>query len=84
MDNSLNNNALNMITFAPIFLLMNGFWFVDNKAIFENVWFYKMRFTDNMKSGHFLEGFHVTHSTPLFIFVIYAWVLKILVAVISE
>lgn len=59
MDNSLNNNALNMVSFAPLFLLMNGFWFVDNKSIFSNVWSYRMKITDNMKSDHFFHGFAV-------------------------
>jgi hypothetical protein len=36
MDNSLNNNALMMITYAPLFLLMNSFWMVDNRTIFNN------------------------------------------------
>lgn len=59
MDNSLNNNALNMASFAPLFLLMNGYWFVDNKTIFSNVWFFRMKITDNMKSGHYFSGFVV-------------------------
>jgi len=32
MDNSLNNNAMLMVSYAPIFLLLNGFWIVDNKV----------------------------------------------------
>lgn len=31
MDNTLSNNALSAIMWAPIFLLFNGFWIVDNK-----------------------------------------------------
>lgn len=59
MDNALNNNALNMVTFAPMFLLMNGFWMIDNKIIFDNYWEYRMRVNENMKSGHVFEGFVV-------------------------
>jgi hypothetical protein len=59
MDNALNNNALNMVTFAPMFLLMNGFWLVDNKIIFDNHWEYRMRVNENMGSGHVFEGFVV-------------------------
>ena len=43
MDNSLNNNAIFMVMTAPMFLLVNGFWMIDNKAIFDNTWVYKMK-----------------------------------------
>ena len=60
MDNKLNNNALNMLRYAPMFLLMNGFWLVDNRTIFNNQWHYKDRVTEFMKSDHFFEGFKIT------------------------
>jgi len=84
MDNSLNNNALNMVSFAPLFLLMNGFWFVDNKTIFSNVWFYRMKITENMKSGHYFNGFVVNQATPLLLFAVFSWVLRIITAIIPE
>lgn len=84
MDNSLNNNALNMLLFGPVFLLMNGFWIVDNKVIFNNEWSYIMRITDQMKSGHVYEGFHITQSTPMLMFVFFAWGLKIITAIIPH
>ena len=34
MDDSLSNNALRMIQFAPLFLLFNGYWMIDNQQIF--------------------------------------------------
>ena len=60
MDNKLNNNALNMLRYAPMFLLMNGFWLVDNRTIFNNKWHYKDRATEFMKSDHFFEGFKIS------------------------
>lgn len=36
MGNSLNNTVLHMLQWAPLFLLMNGFWIVDNRSIFNN------------------------------------------------
>ena len=36
MDNFLNKNAIFMVTIAPVFLLFNGYWMIDNKAIFDN------------------------------------------------
>ena len=59
MDNSLNKNALSMVSFAPMFLLMNGFWMIDNRIIFDNYWEYRMRINENMKSGHFLQAFDI-------------------------
>lgn len=57
MDNQLNDSALNLFSFAPIFLIMNGYWMVDNKAIFDNFWDYRMKAQDNMKSGHLIDVF---------------------------
>lgn len=34
MDNMLSLNALSKIKWAPLFLLFNGFWIVDNKQMF--------------------------------------------------
>jgi len=36
MDNVLTKNAMSMVKMAPLFLLCNGFWMVDNKQIFRN------------------------------------------------
>lgn len=43
-----------------------------------------MRITENMKSGHFYEGFTITHATPLYMFVCFAWFLKIIHWVIPQ
>ena len=84
MDNSLNNNALTMASFAPLFLLMNGFWFMDNKAIFNNVWQHRMKITDNMQSGHFFHGFMVNQATPLLLFAIFSWFLRLITFLVPE
>lgn len=84
MDNALNNNAISMVGFAPMFLLMNGFWLVDNKAIFNNVWVYRMRVTDNMKSNHHFQGFVVNQATPLLLFAVFSWALRIITTVVPE
>lgn len=84
MDNSLNNNAISMIKFAPLFLIMNGFWMVDNRTIFNNQWNYRMRLTDNMRSSHFFDGWVFTHSLPLLAFVVVILIMKILDAMVPE
>ena len=84
MDNSLNTNALRMVSFAPMFLLMNGFWMIDNKSIFSNYLEYKMKVNDQMKSGHFFQGFVVNHATPILLFVVFSWAIKIIHVVVPE
>jgi hypothetical protein len=73
-----------MVTTAPIFLLINGFWMIDNKAIFDNTWVYRMKTTENMKSDHFFEGFSVSHSTPMLIFIGFSIGLKIITTIVPE
>lgn len=73
-----------MVTTAPMFLLFNGFWMIDNKAIFDNTWVYRMKTTENMKSNHFFEGFSVSHSTPIFMFMAFSVGLKIITTLIPE
>lgn len=84
MDNSLNNNAIAMVTIAPMFLLFNGYWMIDNKAIFDNQWTYRMKTVENMKSNHFFEGFYISHSTPIFMFMAFSVGLKIITSLVPE
>lgn len=45
-------------------MLFNGFWLLDNKQFFENVWGYKNKTTEFMKSQHFV-AIKVNQSSPL-------------------
>lgn len=60
MDNSLSNNALNQIKWAPVFLLFNGFWLIDNQQMFKGKWSYIMKESDPMKSQHFIHNLEIT------------------------
>jgi len=51
-DDSLNNNAIQMLRGAPILLLLNGFWMLDNQQIFNNVINFKDTSTSMMLTGH--------------------------------
>ena len=31
MGDSLSNSALDLMKFGPVFLLMNGYWMINNK-----------------------------------------------------
>lgn len=84
MGNDLNNNAISMLKFAPLFMLMNGFWMVDNQTIFNNQWNYIMRLTDFMRSSHFFQGWMYTQSTPLLVFIIVFCIMKFLDILVPE
>lgn len=64
MDAALSKSVLSILKFAPLCLLFNGYWLLDNKQFFENSWAYKDKAHENMKSNHFI-GFRVCQSSPL-------------------
>jgi hypothetical protein len=84
MDNSLSNNALGQIKWAPLFLLFNGFWIVDNQQMFRGKWEYIMRETDNMQSNHFIHDLEISHSSPLFLMVFMSVILIALQIIIPN
>lgn len=78
MDDALSKSVLSILRFAPLCLLFNTFWLLDNKQFFDNVWVYKDKSTMNMKSGH-LVGFRVNQASPLLL----AGVLQILIIIVQ-
>ena len=36
MDDTLTKNALSKLSWAPVLLLLNGFWVLSNKQIFDS------------------------------------------------
>jgi hypothetical protein len=55
MDNSLSDSVLSIMKYAPLLMLFNGFWLMDNRQFFDNVWHYKDKVTENMWADHFPE-----------------------------
>lgn len=39
LDNKLITNCLKMLKWAPLLMLMNGYWMLSNQQIFENKFF---------------------------------------------
>lgn len=66
MDNSLSDSVMSIMKYAPIMLLFNGYWLMDNRQFFDNVWHYKDKVTDNMWSDHKIV-YRVCQSSPLFL-----------------
>ena len=64
LDDKLTNNALNMLKWAPIMFLFNGYWMVSNRQIFSNSWEYILETTHTMKSNHKLE-FGIDWAAPI-------------------
>lgn len=38
LDDRLTKSALEIIKWAPLFMLFNGFWMISNPSIFRNQW----------------------------------------------
>ena len=65
MDNSLNRQVLNILKWAPVFMLFNGFWMLDNQQIFSNRWNYIDSIDMQMGSQHYFTDMHLNQSIPL-------------------
>jgi hypothetical protein len=40
MDDTLTNNMISKCKYAPLLMMMNGYWMLSNPEIFENKWNY--------------------------------------------
>ena len=40
LDDTLMRNFIGKVRIAPIIMAFNGYWMIENKQIFDNVWFY--------------------------------------------
>lgn len=64
LDDKLTLNCLNMLKWAPILLLFNGYWMISNKQIYQNEYALIAESTDTMLSNHFVY-FGVNWGTPV-------------------
>lgn len=55
MDDQMCKSILQILNFAPLIFIMNGYWLMDNKLFFNNAWSYKMKVTDHNWSMHLVE-----------------------------
>lgn len=63
LDDKLTINAINMLKWAPILLLFNGYWMISNKQIYQNTYSFIAKSTETMVSQHFAY-FGVNWGTP--------------------
>lgn len=79
MNNSLIRNANYKLMLAPLLLLFNGYWMVDNRQIFDNETHFINKTGELMVSGHYLDNLHkVSRHTPLLVVIVAAVVICIL------
>lgn len=83
MDDALSKSVMSILKFAPLCLLFNGYWLMDNKQFFENAWAYKDKAHDNMKSQHFI-GFRICQSSPMILAAILCTISVVIQTVVPE
>lgn len=74
MDDAMMTDVLEILSFAPMIFILNGYWLIDNKLFFNNSWAYKMKITDNSWSTHLIEpklnqAFPMLYLAIIFLFV---------------
>lgn len=83
MDNSLSNSVLSIMKYAPMLMLFNGYWLMDNRQFFDNVWHYKDKVTENMWADHWPQ-YRVTQSSPLLLMSVVCVILIIVQMLIPD
>lgn len=56
MDDKMTENAISLMSLSPIIFLLNGFWMLSNKQIFENEVNSIDYSTQEMPSGHSISS----------------------------
>ena len=79
MNNSLIKNANYKLMLAPLLLLFNGYWMIDNRQIFDNETTFINKSGELMVSNHFLDNLHkVSRHTPLLVVIVAAVIICIM------
>lgn len=55
MDDDMCRDMMQILSFAPLVFIFNGYWLFDNKLVFNHIWSYKMRIIDNVWSQHLIN-----------------------------
>lgn len=64
LDSKLTDNCIQVLRWAPLLLLFNGYWMVSNQQIFKNTWGFVEHRGEQMKSEHFV-GWSVDWASPV-------------------
>ena len=66
LDDKLTQNALEMLKWAPLLWLFNGYWMLSNRQIFKNEYSLILNTKYKMLSNHFVD-FDIEWASPLLI-----------------
>jgi len=70
MDDKMIRNALELLSYCPLIFLVNGFWMLSNRQMFESVVNEIQLSTQQMSSDHCLTDiFRLTPTTPMLVLV---------------
>lgn len=83
LDDKLTMNALDMLKYAPLLMLFNGYWMLSNRQIFENVYSFIDTTSNQMKSEHLLQ-WTVNQASPVLLMSLAAVFLIVMQKVFSE
>ena len=84
LDDRMTKNALSLLTFSPVLLMMNGYWMLSNKQIFDSELNSVSSTTENMLTGHTFEDLYkLNHAFPLLVLALAALFLVIFRKVFS-
>ncbi len=79
MDDRMTENAVKMLSYTPILFLMNGYWMLSNRQMFDNVINTIALSTQQMPSGHsFASISYLDQATPMLLMVIPIVIIMIL------
>ena len=68
LDDQMTKNALSMLAYSPVLLMMNGYWMLSNKQIFDSELNSLSTVTENMLTGHTFDTlFVLDHAFPLLV-----------------
>lgn len=65
MNSQLSDEVLIFLKYAPLVLLLHGFWIMDNQQMFDTRWSYIDKTYKPMNSRHYFTDLHFNQSTPL-------------------
>ena len=85
----MTKNALSLLSYSPILLLMNGYWMLSNKQIFESELNSITEITSDMLTGHTLRTiFVLDYAFPMVVIALVSLILivfsKIFVTAMSK
>ena len=69
MDDRMAKNAMQLLSYCPLIFLVNGYWMLSNRQMFENIVNKVTYTTEEMSSDHKIsDSFQMTQATPLLVF----------------